>query len=64
MRLEKLSPFDADTQRRTSEAAEAITIYPRYEGNRGDGKALLKSVESRASKRRSPSGRFHDLGPG
>jgi len=48
--LEKLSPFDADSQRRTGQELETLTIYPRYEGNRGDGRALMKAVESRASK--------------
>jgi transcription-repair coupling factor (superfamily II helicase) len=46
--LEKLTAFDSDTQRRTSMELETLTIYPRYEGQRGDGKPLLKAVESRA----------------
>ena len=48
--LERLSPFDADSQRRTGVELDTLTIYPRYEGNRGSGGALLAAVESRASK--------------
>jgi transcription-repair coupling factor (superfamily II helicase) len=43
--LEKLSPFDPDSQRRTGEALEGITVYPRFEGERGDGEPLLRAVE-------------------
>jgi transcription-repair coupling factor (superfamily II helicase) len=46
--LERLGLFDPDTQRRTGEAAAAVTLYPRFEGNRGDGPALLRAVASRA----------------
>ena len=46
--LERLSPFDPDTQRRTGEALEALMLYPRFEGDRGDGPALLAAVASRA----------------
>ncbi len=46
--LEKISPFDPDTQRRTGEQLPAITLYPRFEGQRGDGAPLMAAVESRA----------------
>jgi transcription-repair coupling factor (superfamily II helicase) len=46
--LEKLTAFDSDTQRRTSCELDTLTLYPRYEGQRGDGKPLLKAVEARA----------------
>jgi transcription-repair coupling factor (superfamily II helicase) len=46
--LEKLTAFDADTQRRTGEPLKTVTLYPRYEGARGDGAPLLKAVEARA----------------
>jgi transcription-repair coupling factor (superfamily II helicase) len=46
--LEKLSPFDPDTQRRSGESLASITLYPRFEGERGDGGPLLAAVESRA----------------
>jgi transcription-repair coupling factor (superfamily II helicase) len=42
--LEKLSPFDPDSQRRTGEALPSITLYPRFEGDRGDGEPLLRAV--------------------
>jgi transcription-repair coupling factor (superfamily II helicase) len=47
--LEKLSPFDPDTQRRTGENLPGITLYPRFEGERGDGGPLLEAVASRAA---------------
>ncbi|WP_005035094.1 transcription-repair coupling factor [Holophaga foetida] len=50
--LEKLSPFDPDTQRRTGEATPQLILYPRFEGNRGTG--LMNAVESRASKTPEP----------
>ncbi len=46
--LEKLRCFDSDTQRRTGSELELLTLYPRYEGQRGDGKPLMKAVEARA----------------
>ena len=52
--LERLSPFDPDTQRRTGEALEALTLYPRFEGERGDGEALLAAVASRADRTQEP----------
>ncbi|MDR3673308.1 MAG: transcription-repair coupling factor [Holophaga sp.] len=52
--LERLSPFDPDSQRRTGEAVAGITLYPRYEGERGDGSPLLKAVESRAGQTPEP----------
>ncbi|HJU83335.1 MAG TPA: transcription-repair coupling factor [Holophagaceae bacterium] len=51
--LEKLAPFDPDTQRRTGEELQALTLYPRFEGERG-GEALLKAVESRADLTHEP----------
>jgi transcription-repair coupling factor (superfamily II helicase) len=42
--LEKLGPFDPDSQRRTGEALAAVTLYPRYEGERGDGAPLLAAL--------------------
>ena len=47
--LEKISAFDGDTQRRTGDPLKAFTLYPRFEGNRGDGDPLLKAVEARAA---------------
>ena len=52
--LERLSPFDADTQRRTGEELAALTLYPRFEGHRGDGSPLLKAVEARADRTPEP----------
>jgi len=46
--LEKLGPFDPDSQRRTGEAVAAITLYPRFEGERGDGAPLLRALAGRA----------------
>jgi transcription-repair coupling factor (superfamily II helicase) len=45
--LEQLSPFDPDSQRRTGEALAAITVYPRFEGERGDGGPLLRALAAR-----------------
>ncbi len=45
--LERLAPFDPDTQRRTGEMLEALTLYPRTEGDRRP-EALMAAVESRA----------------
>jgi transcription-repair coupling factor (superfamily II helicase) len=44
--LERLSPFDPDSQRRTGEAVAGITLYPRFEGARGDGAPLLRALEA------------------
>ncbi|HJW09242.1 MAG TPA: DEAD/DEAH box helicase, partial [Holophagaceae bacterium] len=52
--LEKLAPFDPDTQRRTGEELAALTLYPRFEGERG-GEALLKAVASRADRTPDPA---------
>ncbi|WP_243287667.1 transcription-repair coupling factor [Geothrix terrae] len=52
--LERLSPFDPDTQRRTGESLDALTLYPRFEGERGDGQALLAAVASRADRTAEP----------
>lgn len=52
--LERLSPFDPDTQRRTGEALESLTLYPRFEGDRGDGQALLAAVASRSDRTPEP----------
>ena len=52
--LERLSPFDPDTQRRTGEALENLTLYPRFEGERGNGEPLLAAVQSRAAKTAEP----------
>ena len=52
--LERLSPFDPDTQRRTGEALESLMLYPRFEGNRGDSAALLAAVTSRADRTQEP----------
>lgn len=45
--LERLSPFDPDTQRRTGEALESLTLYPRYEAER---RLLLEATEARADR--------------
>jgi transcription-repair coupling factor (superfamily II helicase) len=52
--LERLSTFDPDTQRRTGEGLESLTLYPRFEGERGDGQALLDAVASRADRTAEP----------
>ncbi len=52
--LEKIGPFDPDTQRRTGAELEAVTLYLRYEGARGDGSPLLGAVQSRAGKTPDP----------
>lgn len=52
--LEKLSPFDADTQRRTGEALDSLTLYPRFEGAKGDANGLLKALQSRADRTTEP----------
>ncbi|MDP2876258.1 MAG: hypothetical protein Q8O00_08745, partial [Holophaga sp.] len=52
--LEKLSPFDPDTQRRTGKELETLTLYPRFEGAKGTGTALLDAVQSRANKTTEP----------
>ena len=46
--LERLSPFDPDSQRRTGEALAGLTLYPRFEGERGDGQPLLRALAARA----------------
>jgi len=46
--LEKVSAFDPDTQRRTGDPLPAVTLYPRFEGDRGDGAPLLKAAQARA----------------
>ena len=52
--LERLSPFDPDTQRRTGEALTTLTLYPRFEGAKGSGTALLDAVQSRAASTTEP----------
>ena len=52
--LEKLSPFDPDSQRRTGEALAQVTLYPRFEGARGDGSPLLRAVEAAAARTPEP----------
>jgi len=46
--LERVSPFDSDTQRRTGAELEHLVVYPRFEGSRGDGAPLLRAVDSRS----------------
>ena len=53
--LEKMSPFDPDSQRRTGEALPLVTLYPRYEGNRGDGESLVRALEARAGQTPEPA---------
>ncbi len=50
--LERLSPFDPDTQRRTGEALEALTLYPRYEAER---RLLLAATEARGDRTSEPA---------
>ena len=52
--LERLSTFDPGTQRRTGEELEVVTLYPRYEGQKGDGAPLAKALESRADRTPEP----------
>jgi transcription-repair coupling factor (superfamily II helicase) len=46
--LERMCPFDPDSQRRSGDSLPKVTLYPRFEGERGDGSPLLAAVESRA----------------
>jgi transcription-repair coupling factor (superfamily II helicase) len=43
--LERLSPFDPDTQRRTGEELARLVLYPRFEGERAK---LMDAVQARA----------------
>jgi len=52
--LEKLSPFDPDTQRRTGASLESLTLYPRFEGAKGNGDPLQEALQSRAGKTPEP----------
>jgi len=52
--LEKLAPFDPDTQRRLGGDVDALTLYPRFEGAKGDGAPLLAAALSRAAKTLEP----------
>lgn len=52
--LEKLSPFDPDSQRRTGEALATLTLYPRFEGAKGDGRGLLAALQARADRTPDP----------
>jgi transcription-repair coupling factor (superfamily II helicase) len=47
--LERMTLFDPDTQRRTGSELEQLSLYPRFEGERGDGTPLLNALESRAA---------------
>jgi transcription-repair coupling factor (superfamily II helicase) len=47
--LERMTLFDPDTQRRTGDELESLSLYPRFEGERGDGGPLIAAVESRAA---------------
>ena len=49
--LERLSPFDPDTQRRTGEALEVLTLYPRYEAER---RLLVEAAEARGDRTPEP----------
>ena len=42
--LEKLSPFDQNSQRRTGDTIEALALYPRFEGSREEGTSLIDAV--------------------
>ena len=52
--LERMSLFDPDTQRRTGEDLALLSLYPRYEADRGSGEPLMKAVESRAALTQDP----------
>ncbi|MCL1893612.1 MAG: transcription-repair coupling factor [Holophagaceae bacterium] len=45
--LERISHFDPDTQRRTGDAIESVSLYPRFEAQRTT-EALLTAIESRS----------------
>ncbi len=45
--LERLTAFDPESQRRTGDGLEALTLYPRFEGERG---GLMEAVLSKAGK--------------
>jgi len=44
--LERIAPFDPDTQRRTGEVLESVSLYPRFEGPRSP-ESLMAAVELR-----------------
>ena len=52
--LERLATFDPDTQRRTGEELDLLTLYPRYEAERGSGEPLLQAVASKAPLTQEP----------
>jgi transcription-repair coupling factor (superfamily II helicase) len=52
--LEKICAFDPDSQRRTGDPVPAVTLYPRFEGDRGDGAPLLAAVAARAGRTTEP----------
>lgn len=52
--LEKIGLFDSITQRRTQNTLEAIVLYPRFEGNRGDGSPLLEAITACAIHTKGP----------
>jgi len=55
--LERISPFDPDTQRRAGEELELVSLYPRFEGPRSaDG--LLEAIESKAHLTSEPEDDF------
>ncbi len=52
--LERLTLFDPDSQRRTGEELGELALYPRFEGERGDGSPLLAAVASRSDATTEP----------
>jgi transcription-repair coupling factor (superfamily II helicase) len=52
--LEKISYFDSGTQRRTGDYVETLTIYPRFEGDRGDGIPLIDALKASAIYTKDP----------
>jgi transcription-repair coupling factor (superfamily II helicase) len=51
--LELLAPFDPDSQRRSGDTLEGLTLYPRHEADRHP-EALLRALESRADRTLEP----------
>ena len=45
--LERISPFDPDTQRRMGDAIESVSLYPRFEAQRSHD-SLLAAIASRS----------------
>ncbi|HWQ09210.1 MAG TPA: CarD family transcriptional regulator, partial [Holophaga sp.] len=52
--LERLRSFDPGSQRRTGDELDTLTLYPRFEGQKGDGKPLVRALERCADRTPDP----------